>query len=140
MRDGGAEIVLASTNGGFPWPDLAREDEDASTPETQRFRQDRAARDDAPPAPPRGTRCTPVPDISPVVAFISARGVSADPPPRRTALADLPNCSHLLQDAGDCSIDAKGPEWAFVARTLVRRLRLFRVNLGEQSPLSGGGV
>jgi putative intracellular protease/amidase len=46
LRDGGAEIVLASTNGGFPWPDLAREDEDASTPETQRFRQDRAARDE----------------------------------------------------------------------------------------------
>jgi hypothetical protein len=46
LLDAGAEIVLASTNGGYPWPDLAREDEDTSTPATQRFRQDRAARDE----------------------------------------------------------------------------------------------
>jgi hypothetical protein len=46
LRDAGAEVVLASANGGYPWPDLAREDEDASTPATQRFRQDRAARDE----------------------------------------------------------------------------------------------
>jgi putative intracellular protease/amidase len=46
LRDAGDEVVLASANGGYPWPDLAREDEDVSAPMTQRFRQDRAARDE----------------------------------------------------------------------------------------------
>jgi putative intracellular protease/amidase len=46
LQDAGAEIVLASANGGYPWPDLAREDEGTATPATQRFRQDRAARDE----------------------------------------------------------------------------------------------
>jgi putative intracellular protease/amidase len=46
LQDAGAEVVLASTNGGYPWPDLARENEDTSTPARQRFRQDRAARDE----------------------------------------------------------------------------------------------
>jgi putative intracellular protease/amidase len=46
LLDAGAEVVLASTNGGYPWPDMAREDEATSTPATQRFRQDRAARDE----------------------------------------------------------------------------------------------
>lgn len=46
VQDAGAEIVLASINGGYPWPALAREDEDMSIPAMQRFRQDRSARDE----------------------------------------------------------------------------------------------
>jgi putative intracellular protease/amidase len=46
LLDAGVEVVLASANGGYPWPDLARDDEDTSTPATDRFKRDRAARDE----------------------------------------------------------------------------------------------
>jgi putative intracellular protease/amidase len=46
LLDAGAEVVLASASGGYPWPDLARDAEGSSVPMMQRFRQDRAARDE----------------------------------------------------------------------------------------------
>lgn len=46
FRDAGAEVVLASPAGGFPWMGPAADDRAASSPALDRFRADRPARED----------------------------------------------------------------------------------------------
>jgi putative intracellular protease/amidase len=46
FRDAGAEVVLASPSGGFPWMGPAEGDRGVSSPALDRFRADRPARED----------------------------------------------------------------------------------------------
>ncbi len=46
FRDAGAEVVLASPSGGFPWMGPAADDRGVSSPGLDRFRADRPARED----------------------------------------------------------------------------------------------
>lgn len=46
FRDAGAEVVLASPSGGFPWMGPAADDRALSSPGLDRFRIDRTARED----------------------------------------------------------------------------------------------
>jgi hypothetical protein len=89
LVDVGADIVLASAHGGYPWPDLAREDEDSSTPATQRFRQDRAARDELNDTLRLDQICVADFDAAFCIGGVALQGVGHAAPPEAGLIARL---------------------------------------------------